>query len=330
MLQAAARAIGSDPLPLAALCRALNRSPCLPLPVSPSPRVPKTRSRCHRATNYAPSPRNGMRMEAQLGAGWQQPQPAEPQRSPRRAAPAAAAGPTPAPNGRRVRAGRGARPDRGSPRCAPSPAATGRAQRPPASPAAAQPRAAPRAPAYIHTYTGRRGNFARRPQLTGGRRPRGGARPGCRLPPSAARRALPAGAGQRRGRSSSKLRRAALPSLLFLSSSFAQGEAEEKRRAMSAESAHVPGPLRAAHRSAALRRLRRARPPARLGARARQLRAVRPPGLSGLPPGCSALLRGVAEGVPGAVLEKEGKEECRLPVLLPFLPFFFFYFFQHD
>lgn len=93
---------------------------------------------------------------------------------------------------------------------------------------------------------------------------------------------------------------------------------------MSAESAHVPGPLRAAHRSAALRRLRRARPPARLGARARQLRAVRPPGLSGLPPGCSALLRGVAEGVPGAGLEKEGKEKCRLPVLLPFLPFFFF------
>lgn len=33
----------------------------------------------------------------------------------------------------------------------------------------------------------------------------------------------------------------------------------------------------------------------------------------------------MAEGVPGAGLEKEGKEERRLPVLLPFLPFFFFF-----
>lgn len=193
MLQAAARAIGSDPLPLAALCRALNRSPRLPLPVSPSPRVPKTRSRCHRATNYAPSPRNGMRMEAQLGAGWQQPQPAEPQRSPRRAAPAAAAGPTPAPNGRRVRAGRGARPDRGSPRCAPSPAAPGRAQRPPAEPRGrAAPRSAPRT--RIHTHVHRQTRQLRAPPPTHRRAPaprRGAPRlppPAERCPPSAARR----------------------------------------------------------------------------------------------------------------------------------------------
>lgn len=236
-------------------------------------------------------------------------------RSPHRAAPAAAAGPTPAPNGRRVRAGGGARPDRDSRRYVPSPAATSRAQRPPAEPRGREaPRSAPRTHIHtrkhtymhIHTHSHRQTQQLRAPPPTHRQAPaprRGAPRlppPAERCPPSAARR----GRAAAREEQQQVAARGSLlppPSLLLLR----PGEAEEKRRAMSAESAHVPGPLRAAHRSAALRRLRGARPPAGPGARARQLRAVR--AASGLPR-CSAVwLRGLR----GPVWKRRARRNAR-------------------